>query len=67
MKTIDELVYYCNEPEPIGAIMLEGEWGCGKTYLIEHDLRKRLVEGFVIIRVSLFGMANVDQIHSEIK
>jgi len=37
MKTIDELVYYCKEPDPVGALMLTGEWGCGKTYLIEHE------------------------------
>lgn len=32
MKTVDELVYYCHECEPVGALLLSGEWGCGKTY-----------------------------------
>ena len=42
MTTLEELVYYCNEPEPVGALMLTGEWGCGKTYLLEHDLKKTI-------------------------
>lgn len=42
MKTVDELVYYCHECEPVGALLLSGEWGCGKTYLIEHELKMHL-------------------------
>lgn len=26
MNTLDELVYYCNETEPVGALMLTGEF-----------------------------------------
>ena len=37
MNTKDEIVYYCEELHPVGALMLTGEWGCGKTFLIEHD------------------------------
>ena len=56
MNTLDELIYYCEEKEPVGALMLIGEWGCGKTYLIEHELSDKLKESHVIIRVSLFGI-----------
>lgn len=31
MNTIEELEYYCEEPQPVGALMLTGEWGCGKV------------------------------------
>lgn len=31
-SSLRELVYYCTEPEPVGALMFTGEWGCGKTY-----------------------------------
>ncbi len=34
MDTLEELKYYCVEPQPVGALMLTGEWGCGKTYLL---------------------------------
>ena len=43
MNTLDELIYYCEEKEPVGALMLIGEWGCGKTYLIEHELSDKLI------------------------
>lgn len=42
LNTLEELKYYCNEKQPVGAIMLTGEWGCGKTYFIENELRKEL-------------------------
>jgi len=48
MKTLEDLLYYCNEPEPVGAILLTGEWGCGKTYLIEHDLKETLSEKSIL-------------------
>ena len=65
MKTLDELIYYCDEIEPVGALLLSGEWGCGKTYLIEHELKAALKDKAVVIRVSLFGMENIDEIHKK--
>ena len=38
MGTLDELKYYCDEENTFGALLLTGQWGCGKTYLIEHQL-----------------------------
>lgn len=40
MTTLDELIYYCKGPEPVGALILVGE--CGKTYLIDHVLKEAL-------------------------
>ena len=56
MRTINELIHYCNESNPIGALMLTGEPGCGKTYLIKKELTKALADSHIIIRISLFGM-----------
>ena len=56
MSTLSELIHYCNEDNPIGAMLLMGEWGCGKTYLIENDLAEALKDTHIIIKVSLFGM-----------
>ena len=39
MNLIEELKNYCAINNPVGALMLSGEWGCGKTYLIK-SLRK---------------------------
>lgn len=62
MTTIEELKYYCNEPSPVGALMLTGEWGCGKTYLIEHILKNALSDTHVILRISLFGISSIEAI-----
>ena len=52
MSTLSELEYYCHEENSFGALMFTGEWGCGKTHLIEHELADRLGEDFIIIRIS---------------
>lgn len=35
-------MYYCEQPEPVGAVLLTGERGCGKTYLIDNGLKRGL-------------------------
>lgn len=67
MNTIDELLYYCREIEPVGALLLTGEWGCGKTYLIEHELKDALTDNAVVLRVSLFGISSPEEIHNAVK
>ncbi len=67
MNTIDELLYYCHEIEPVGALLLTGEWGCGKTYLIDHQLKDSLAGKAIVVRVTLFGVSSAEEIHSAIK
>ena len=67
MNTIDELLYYCREIEPVGALLLTGEWGCGKTHLIEHELKDALTNEAVVLRISLFGISSQEEIHSAVK
>ena len=67
MNTIDELIEYCIDIEPVGALLLTGEWGCGKTYLIEREFREKVKELLVVIRFSLFGVSSLDKIHLGIK
>lgn len=67
MSTLDELIHYCNEEDPIGALMLTGEGGCGKTYLIGKELKKALKDTHVIIRISLFGMDSAKALHAAIR
>lgn len=66
MTTLEELIYYCNEPEPVGALMLTGEWGCGKTYFLEHNLKKELEHTHVILRISLFGLSTIEAIDENV-
>lgn len=67
MKTLEELMYYCEEPEPVGAVLLTGEWGCGKTYLIDNGLKEALKNKAHVIRISLFGITTIDGIRMAVK
>ncbi|MBD5500937.1 MAG: ATP-binding protein, partial [Lachnospiraceae bacterium] len=67
MNTLNELLYYCEEPEPVGAVLLTGEWGCGKTYLIDNELKEALENKAHVIRISLFGVTTIERIHMAVK
>lgn len=67
MTTLEELKSYCDDPEPIGALMLTGEWGCGKSYFITHDFAEAIKDQCIIVRVSLFGIDSVETLHTAIK
>ena len=66
MNTLDELIAFCEEEEPVGALLLSGEWGCGKTYLIEHEFKEKVKDTTVVLRISLFGMMEIEEIHNAI-
>lgn len=67
MNTVEELLHYCKEPEPVGAVLLTGEWGCGKTYLIDNELTEALGDQAHVIRISLFGITTIEGIHVAVK
>ena len=67
MSTLQELVRYCSEEKHLGALLLTGEWGCGKTYLIENNLREALKETHFIVRVSLLGVDSVEALNNAIR
>lgn len=67
MSTLNELEYYCYEENSFGALMFTGEWGCGKTHLIEYELADALGENFIIIRISLFGESSVESINRKVQ
>ena len=49
--------------ESTGALMVSGEWGCGKTYHIENEVMHALQqEGWNPVKVSLFGIESVNEI-----
>lgn len=67
VNTKDEIIYYCNEVHPVGALLLTGEWGCGKTFLIEHDVKEALKDTHIIVRISLFGISSINELNIAIK
>ena len=49
--------------ESTGALMVSGEWGCGKTYHIEKVVMPALQQdGWNPVKVSLFGIESVNEI-----
>ena len=59
---IDGIKSYLEMDSP-GALMVSGEWGCGKTYHINNKVIPALVEGkYIPIMVSLFGITRADEI-----
>ncbi len=68
MSLKDELKQYISNKEHIGAIMLTGSWGCGKTFLI-NELINEYNEGkeYAVISVSLFGIDSLNNLEKQIK
>ena len=64
MQPVLHLIY---EIEPVGALLLTGEWGCGKTYLIENELKEAMKETTLILRISLFEISSIEEIHTMVK
>ena len=67
MNTLDELEKYCNIKRPVGALMLTGEWGCGKTYLLNTELINSLKETHIFLRISLFGIMSIEEVKTEVQ
>jgi KAP family P-loop domain len=59
----DYLTYYIAFPHPPGfAVMLNGPWGIGKTYLLKEFLRSIAAGGVKYVYVSLYGLTSFDEI-----
>ena len=67
MSTLQELVRYCNEEQHLGALLLIGELGCGKTFLIDQDLTEALSATHYIVRVSLLGVDSVAALNDAVR
>lgn len=31
---LKEVIYYCKEDDPTGALLLDGKWGCGNNFFL---------------------------------
>ena len=54
MDLIEELKNYCDINNPVGALMLSGEWGCGKTYLIKNKFIPLMRDRYVFVCVLVY-------------
>lgn len=54
---------YINNKNANYAIMIDGDWGCGKTFYIKHNLVKKHNN---VLYVSLYGISNTDKLSRSI-
>ncbi|WP_434745613.1 P-loop NTPase fold protein [Candidatus Pantoea rara] len=61
------LKYYIEmNQKPKFAVVINGEWGSGKTWLVDDILKPYDKKEYAIIKVSLYGLTNTGQIDTEI-
>lgn len=67
MKNLKKVICNFIKTPTTGALMISGNWGCGKTYHIEHEVFPELIKKrYIPIRVSLFGMSNINELPARI-
>ena len=64
---------YVNDDKATYAVLINGVWGCGKTYLYENVLKDEIVNlesgrahGKANVHISLYGISTVEQLSKEI-
>lgn len=67
MSTLQVLIRYCSDDDYQGALLLTGEMGCGKTYLIDKELSEALRDTHFIVRVSLLGLNTIAALNEAVR
>ena len=64
---------YVNNDKANYAVLINGVWGSGKTYLYEHELKKEILKTEngksnrkANIYISLYGITSVEQLSKEL-
>ena len=66
-KIIEHVEHYITKDKCKGAIMLTGEWGVGKSYFVQNELKIKLEEKNIkSIVVSLYGLKEIEEISKRI-
>lgn len=68
MEEIREIILdYIEDDRKNQAILLNGEWGCGKTFFVKEELIPQIdTEKYQIYQISLYGVSNVEKIQDMI-
>lgn len=68
VKTFILKNYIDSQIEPHFALLLKGEWGCGKTFFLDTVLEEKYGEkyrGKKVIWLSLYGLSNISQLNQK--
>lgn len=72
MNELNDIIKdYLQAKETDYAIMITGDWGCGKTYYLNHELKDfvqlqvcpKLDEKFSLANISLYGISSPEDFH----
>lgn len=68
MNIREEILDYIGSNETTGAILLTGQWGCGKSYLVK-EIAKELNDNkeAAVAVISLFGLDSIAAINKRVK
>lgn len=69
MDFVKEIEYYCKQENTSGALLVNGNWGSGKTYFFEKTLPKLswFCSNTSIISISLFGITSREILDKKLK
>ncbi|NFH45697.1 hypothetical protein FC976_00325 [Clostridium sporogenes] len=69
VNMLEEIKKFCAQKNTTGALLITGQWGCGKSYFIDHELieNEEIKEKFAIIKISLFGINTSEQFNQALK
>ena len=69
MDFVQEVEYYCKQENASGALLVNGNWGSGKTYFFEKVLPQLpwFYSNASIISISLFGITSKEIMYKMIK
>ncbi|MFM5739185.1 P-loop NTPase fold protein [Aeromonas veronii] len=68
MKQVNQIIEILSDTSFPQIVLLDGPWGCGKTYFINHHLTSALKNKFgqEVYLFSLYGMSNIDEFRDRI-
>jgi len=64
-QIVELLIQYVNMEKTNYAILIDGEWGCGKTYFIKNTVFSKITSKRPIY-ISLYGLSSCDEILKQI-
>ena len=64
-QIIQGIKLYLNDKLYNYEVLIDGEWGCGKTYFVKNTLRKELVDQSIKY-ISLYGCKSIEEVKEKI-